>query len=170
MTAFTYHELSLLIAFRRQRENATMSLAFEVTLPEIAGLSHELVFDIKVPIFILAVELEVLFLGHVIDRHYAVILLHRMVTHSKDGVRNHLFKMMHLMDILSLTPESIRLVDKDQILVLRVYHLADVIEVHVLKEHKDLHDVSSVRGSGQGTLCTILHAHIFVVITVTVLL
>ena len=90
MTAFTYHELSLLIALSRQRENATMPLAFEVALPEIAGLSHELVFDIKVPIFILAVELEVLFLSHVIDRHYAVIFLQRMVVHGKDRVRHHL--------------------------------------------------------------------------------
>lgn len=170
MTAFTYHELSLLIAFRRQRENATMSLAFEVTLPEIAGLSHELVFDIKVPIFILAVELEILFLSHVIDRHYAVIFLQRMVVHGKDRVRHHLLKMVHLMDVLSLTPDAIGLVDKDQILILRVDHLANVIEVHVLKEYEHLHDVGSVGWSGQGTLCTILHGHIVVVITVTVAL
>lgn len=164
---FHTHELSLLITLRRQGENATVPLAFEVTLPEISSLTHELVLDIKVPIFILAVKLEILFLGHVIDRHYAVIFLQRMVVHCKDRVRHHLLKMVHLMDVLSLTPDTIRLVDKDKILILRVNHLANVIEVHVLKEYKDLHDVGSVRGSSQGTLCTILHGHIVVVITVT---
>ena len=170
LTSYTYHEFSLLIHLSRKREDATVPLVFEVTLPEVAGLGHELILDIKVPIFILAVELEVLFLGHVIDRHYAVIFLHGMVVHGKDRVRHHLLKMMHLMDVLSLTPDAIGLIDKDQVLVLRVNNLANVIKVHVLKEHKDLHYVGSVRGPGQGTLCTILHGHIVVVIAVTVLL
>ena len=118
MTANTYHELILLILMSWQREDATVPLVFKVTLPKVAGLSHELILDIEVPIFILAVELEVLFLGHVIDRHYAVIFLLRMVVHSKDRVRHHLLKMMHLMDVLSLTPKAIGLVHKDEILVL----------------------------------------------------
>ena len=118
LTSYTYHEFGLLIHFIRKREDATVPLVFEVTLPEIAGLGHELILDIKVPIFILAVELEVLFLRHVIDRHYAVIFLQGMVVHGKDRVRHHLLKMMHLMDVLSLTPNAIGLVDKDQVLVL----------------------------------------------------
>ena len=170
MTANTYCELILLIALMRYIEDGTVPLAVEVTSPEAACLRHELIFDIEVPIFILAVELEVLFLGHVIDRHYAVVLLQGMVVHSKDRVRHHLLKMMHLMDVLSLTPETIGLVDKDEILVLRVDHLTNVIEVHVLKENEDLHDVGCVGGSSQGTLCTILHGHVLVVITITVAL
>merc|ERR1719362_2081591 len=74
------------------------------------------------------------------------------------------------MHIFSLIPDAVWLVNEDQILVLRVNHLAHVVQVHVLKQHQDLHAVDSMRRSGQCTLSTILHVHVVVIVTVPVAL
>ena len=77
--------------------------------------------------------------------------------------------MMDLMYILSLIPDAIRLVDEDQILVLRVHHLANVVKVHVLEKNENLHDVSCMRRASKSSLTSILHVHVLVIITITFL-
>ena len=74
------------------------------------------------------------------------------------------------MDVLGLVPDAVWLVDEDEILILGVDHLANVIPVHVLEEHEDLHDIGCMRGSREGTLSTVLHVHVIVIITVSVAL
>ena len=74
---------------------------------------------------------------------------------------------MDLMDVLSLVPDAVRLVDEDKILILRIDHLADIVPVHVLEEDENLHDIDCMRGSREGTLGTILHVHVLVIITIS---
>ena len=143
----TYSERLILGCPNIKLENASILLAFEVSYPQRACRCHKLVFYVQVPILVVAVQLEVLALSHIVHCDYAVILLRRMVLKSKHRVWNHLLKMVHFVYVLSLVPNSIRLVDEDKVLVLRVNHLADVIPVHVLEENENLHDVGCVRRS-----------------------
>ena len=137
----TYSKLLLLRSLDIELEDGSIVLVAKVTDPQGACLSHKLVLQVQVPVLVLAVKLEVLALGHVVNCHYTVVSLHRVVLDGIHRVGNHLLKMVHLMDVLSLVPNTIRLVHEDKVLVLRVDHLANVVEVHVLEEDEDLHDV-----------------------------
>ncbi len=77
--------------------------------------------------------------------------------------------MVDLMHIFGLIPDAIRLVDENQIFVLRVHHLANVVEVHVLEKNKNLHDVGCMCWASKSSLTSILHVHVLVIITITFL-
>ena len=74
------------------------------------------------------------------------------------------------MHILRLVPDAVGLVDEDEVFVLRVHHLAHIVQVHVLKQNEHLHAVSCMCRSCKGTLSTILHIHVVVIVTVSVAL
>ena len=74
--------------------------------------------------------------------------------------------MVHLVDVLALSPEAIRLVDEDDVLVLVIYHFGDVVQVCVLQQDEDCHHVSGVGWSREQTLTTVVEVHVVVVITV----
>ena len=114
----TYHESFLVRGGVVELEDGTVVLGVEVSVPQLAGLAHELILEVKVPILVLAIELKVFLLGHIVDSHDAVILLHRVVLESGRSKWNHLLEVVNLVDILSLVPDAIRLVNKDEILVL----------------------------------------------------
>ena len=164
---FHLHEIFFVISCTVELEDATVVLGAEVSMPQLVSRADKLILEFKVPVLVLTVELEVLSLGHVVDSHDAVVLLHGVVLKGRRSKRDHLLEMMHLVHVLSLVPDAIGLVNKDKILVLRVDHLAHVVHVHVLKQDEDLNDVDRMGGTGQGPLSTVLNVHVLVVITVT---
>ena len=136
------HEGVLIFSFVWDLEDATIVLALEVSCPQATGLTHELILHVQVPVLVFGVELEVLTLRHIVDSHDSVILLQWVVLEGEHGVGDHLLEVMHLVDVFSLIPDTVWLVNEDQILVLGVHHLADVVPVSILKQDKDLHAVS----------------------------
>mmetsp|Transcript_8585 Transcript_8585/g.10038 ORF Transcript_8585/g.10038 Transcript_8585/m.10038 type:complete len:260 (+) Transcript_8585:85-864(+) len=164
------HEGVLVVGSVLDLEDTAVVLVAEVSEPEAARLRHELVLQVQVPVLVLAVELEVLALRHIVHRHYSVILIHRVVLQGRRCVRHHLLEMVDLMDVLGFVPEAVGLVDEDQVLVLGVDHLADVVHMHVLQQDEYLAGVHGVGGARKGTFTTVLHVHVLVVVTVPVTL
>ena len=163
-----HHKFIVTLSLTLELEDASVVLIGEVTVPEATCLRHELILDIQVPVLVVTVELEVLALRHVVDGHDAIILLHWMVLEGQDGVWYHLLEVVNLVDVFSLVPDTVWLVDEDEILVLGVDHLANVVHIHVLEQDEHVHDVGCVCWSCEGTLTSILHVHVFVVITISV--
>ena len=165
----TYHQSIIIIGFAFELENRTIALVIKVTVPERTCLSHEFVLEVQVPIFVFTVKFEVLALGHIVHSHNTVIFLHWVILECCNGIGHHLLKVVDLMNILGLIPDAIGLVHENQIFVLRVHHLANVVEVHVLEKNEDLHDVGCMCRACKSSLTTILHVHVLVIITITFL-
>jgi len=75
--------------------------------------------------------------------------------------------VVHLVDVLTLVPDTVGLINEHNVFILVVDHPRDVIQIHVLEEH---HESAAVEGMGRtshGSLTTVLHVHVFVIITVT---
>ena len=108
-------------------EDGAIAATVEVAKPELTGLALELVLQVQVPVLVITVKLQVLALSHVVNRHDAIISLHRVVLEGADSIGNHLLKVVHLMNVLGFVPDAIRLVHEDQVFVLRVHHLAHVV-------------------------------------------
>lgn len=139
-----HHKFIVTLSLTLELEDASVVLIGEVSVPEATCLRHELILDIQVPVLVVSVELEVLALRHVVDGHDAIILLHWMVLEGQDGVWYHLLEVVNLVDVFSLVPDTVWLVDEDEILVLGVDHLANVVHIHVLEQDEHVHDVGCV--------------------------
>jgi hypothetical protein len=72
---FQLSEGDLLVGAVSQVEYAAV-VVIVVALPQGAGLPQEVLLDVHVPVFVLAVELEVVPPGHVIDVEDTVIAVH----------------------------------------------------------------------------------------------
>ncbi len=165
----TYHQSIIIISLALELEDRSITFVIEVAVPEGACLSHEFVLEVQVPVLVLTIKLEVLTLSHIIHSHNSIIFLHWVILKCCNCIGHHLFEMVDLMHIFSLVPDSIGLVDENKIFILRVYHLANVVEVHVLEKDEDLHDVGCMGGAGKSSLTSILHVHVLVIITITFL-
>ena len=129
-------ESHLLACLVSQVEDAPVVLA-GVASPHRAGLVQEVLLDLHVPVLVLTIELEVLSLGHVVNSQDTVIAIHGQVLNSGNWGRDHLFEVVDFIYTLGLTPEAIRAVNEDEILITVVNHLANVVEVDVLEESQD---------------------------------
>ena len=120
----------------RQVEDASVVLVC-VALPHAASLADEVLLDVHVPVFVFAVELEVVSLGHVIDSEDTVVAVHGKILNGGDWGGHHLLKVVNFIHMLSFTPEAVGTIDEHEILVTVVNHLAHVVEVDVLQESED---------------------------------
>jgi len=94
--------------------------------------------------------------------------LHGHVLDGGDSEGDHLLKVVHLVHVLTLVPDTVGLINEDNVFILVVDHPRDVVQVHVLEEDHEGAAVEGVGRSGHGSLTTILHVHVFVIITVAV--
>jgi len=148
-------------------EDATIILV-SIAQPHWAGLAEELFLDIHIPVFVLTVEFEVVSFWHVIDSKNAVIAIHCKILNSCNWCRNHLFKVVNFINMLGFSPEAIRAINKNKILVTVINHFANIIEVNVLKESKDWEHVEGVARTDNWSLHAVLNVHIFVVVTISI--
>ena len=118
MTDSTYHEGFFVRGCVVEGEDATFVLVVKVSLPQLASLAHELVLEVEVPVLVITVELQVLLLGHIVNGHDTIVLLHGVVLEGGRGIWHHLLKVVHFVDVLSFVPDAVRLVDENEILVL----------------------------------------------------
>ena len=115
-----------------QLENASFVFAVEVSLPQSASRRHKFITNVQVPIFSVSIQFQVIFLIHIIDSDDSIVSLHRHILNSGYGVRHHLLKMMHFINVFLLVPEAGGLVHKDEVFILVVNHFRNVVKVHVL--------------------------------------
>lgn len=72
------------------------------------------------------------------------------------------------MNIFSLVPDTVWLVDEDEIFILGVDHFAHVVHVHVLEQDQHLADVRRVSWASKRPLATVLHVHVVMIVTIPV--
>lgn len=129
-------EGDFLVGTVRQIEDATIVLV-GVALPHAASLADEVLLDVHVPVFVLAVELEVVSLRHVVNGEDTVVTVHGKILNSSDRGGHHLLEVVNFVHMLSFTPEAVGTIDEHEVLVTVVHHLAHVVEVDVLQESED---------------------------------
>ena len=129
-------ECYLFVSSVREVEDAAVVL-IGVASPHGACLIEEVFLLLHVPVLVLAIELQIFTVRHVVHGQDAVFALHRHVLLSGDSRGHHLFKVVHFIHMLVLVPETVRAVDEDKVFVTVVDHLAHIVEVYVLKQDKD---------------------------------
>ena len=105
-----------------QFKNGTITPIVEVTSPKSRRLGYEIILEVKVPVFVFIVKLELIFATHVSNCEDSIIFHVRVVLDCFDSKWYHLLKMMHFIDILMLTPESSWLVNEDDIFIFVINH------------------------------------------------
>ena len=105
-----------------QFKNGTITPIVEVTSPKSRRLGYEIILEVKVPVFVFIVKLELIFATHVGNCEDSIIFHVRVVLDCFDSKWYHLLKMMHFIDILMLTPESSWLVNEDDIFIFVINH------------------------------------------------
>lgn len=78
----TYRKFLLVSRSRLESEDVSVALVAVVALPEVAGVCHEFILEVHVPVLVVIVELGVFAGGHATNVDDAVVLLHR---HVLDG-------------------------------------------------------------------------------------
>ena len=130
-------------------------------------MAEEILLDLHIPVFVLTVELQVVPLGHIIDSEDAVVAVHGQVLHGGHRGGDHLFEVVHFVDMLGLSPETIGAVNEDKVLIAVIDHLAHIVEVDVLEEGEDGEHVEGVAWADDGSLHAVLYIHVFVVVTIS---
>jgi len=94
-------------------EELSVVLVLGEVFPEGSGVVHKLFLELQVPVFVFPVEVELFLLGHVVDGDEAVVSLGVEVGPGGNGEWWSLFKVVHFMDCLVVSQDSVWLVDED---------------------------------------------------------
>lgn len=137
-------------------EDGAIALIAEVSFPEVARLPHELVLEVHVPVLVLVVKFNLLAGRHATHVHNAVVFLHGQVLDCGHREGRQLLEVVHFVHKLFLIPQTLRLVNENQVLFLVVDHLGAVVHVHHLEQDQQLKHVCRVFRTYNSTLYRVL--------------
>lgn len=136
-------------------------------VPKGPGFAEEIFFQIVVPVFVFTVEFKVVVLSHAVDSQDPILIIRTHILHGSHSSRNHLLKVVDLINVFLLTPEAVWTSDEDQVFFSVVAHFGNVVKVHAVHQGHEDSDIHCMSWPDNGPLGTVLHCHVVVVITIS---